>query len=87
MCQKLLRFNLTTILIAEKENNKRRKPTAAGIKPKVKAIRGSARPIGGLEKKTRSSRRKKNDSDCQPVTYRTSTLERPQQTHTIGMVK
>ncbi|KAL6854336.1 hypothetical protein ACP4OV_019239 [Aristida adscensionis] len=55
------------------ENKKRTKP--AGIELKAKEIRGSARPVGGLEKATRRNKKKKGDSeiqsnvsDAQPIT-------------------
>jgi hypothetical protein len=51
-------------LLDDKQNKKNGRPTATGMKPKAKEIRGSARPIGGLEKKkTKRIRRKKTDAD------------------------
>jgi hypothetical protein len=40
-------------LLDDKQNNKNGIPTTTCMKPKAKEIRGSARPIGGLEKKTK----------------------------------
>jgi hypothetical protein len=38
-------------LLDDKQNKKNGRPTTTGMKPKAKEIRGSTRPIGGLEKK------------------------------------
>ena len=50
-------------MLDDKQNNKNGIPTTTCMKPKAKEIRGSARPIGGLEKKTKRIRRKKTDAD------------------------
>ena len=63
------------MFLGAKENKKCCKLATVGIMVKGKEIRGSARPIGGLEKASRKNKRKKNDSNItsielsgQPVT-------------------